>query len=125
MKLKSFEIEYDSMPPKELRGNSRTHWAARLKPKGAFQDETIAKLQEVSPGFMGKIKIKYICHYAGKPMDIDNLLTGMKYAQDCLAITGIIEDDNPEHVTGYEVEYLNVKHRKNIKLIMQVRQTDE
>ena len=106
--MKSFQIEYDEMPPKELRGNSRTHWTGKLKPKRRLQDTTIAKLREIDPGYMGKVKIKYTAYYAGLPIDIDNLITGMKYAQDCLAIEGIITDDNPEHVVGMEVEYHRV-----------------
>ena len=123
--MESFQIEFDEMPPKQLRGNSRTHWTGKIKPKKNLQEMTIAKLREVDPGYMGKVKIKYIAHYSGKPIDIDNLITGMKYVQDCLAIEGIIEDDNPEHVVGMEVEYHRVPSRKDIKLIMKVSKVNE
>lgn len=118
--MDKFKIQFDDMPPKELRGNSRTHWTGKIKPKKILQDTTIAKLREVDPGCMGKVKIKYTAFYAGRPIDIDNLITGMKYAQDCLAIEGIIKDDNPEHVVGMEVEYHRVPHKNQIKLIMEV-----
>ena len=122
--MKSFQIEYDEMPPKELRGNSRTQWRGKLKPKRRLQDTTIAKLREIDPGYMGKVKIKYTAYYSGLPIDIDNLITGMKYAQDCLAIEGIITDDNPEHVVGMEVEYHRVPTKRDIKLIMEVKKVD-
>tara|TARA_B100001029_G_C14890101_1_gene354915 strand:- start:162 stop:527 length:366 start_codon:yes stop_codon:yes gene_type:complete len=115
-----FSIEFDHMPPKELRGNSRAYWAQKIAPKRAFQDETIIKLREINPGFMGKIKILYKAFYSGKPIDIDNLITGMKYAQDCLQLEGVIEDDTPDHVISVSVEYQRVKTMKEVKLIMEV-----
>ena len=51
--MNKFKIQFDDMPPKELRGNSRTHWTGKIKPKKILQDTTIAKLREVDPGCMG------------------------------------------------------------------------
>ena len=69
---------------------------------------------------MGKIKILYKAFYSGKPIDIDILITGMKYAQDCLQLEGVIEDDTPDHVISVSVEYQRVKTMKEVKLIMEV-----
>ena len=120
-----FSIEYDHMPDKALRGNSRAHWAAKLKPKEALQVETMIKLREVGAMPMSKVRIKYIAYYCGKPIDSDNLIMGMKYAQDMLAIEGIIEDDNPTYVQGLATEYHQVKTRKEVKLIMEVTEIEE
>ena len=120
-----FSIEYDHMPHKDLRGNSRAHWAAKLKPKEALQVETMIKLREVGAMPMSKVRIKYIAYYCGKPIDSDNLIMGMKYAQDMLAIEGIIEDDNPTYVQGLATEYHQVKTRKEVKLIMEVTEIEE
>ena len=107
-----FSIEYDHMPDKALRGNSRAHWAAKLEPKEALQVETMIKLREVGAMPMSKVRIKYIAYYCGKPIDSDNLVMGMKYAQDVLAIEGIIEDEKPTYVQGLATEYHRVKANK-------------
>ena len=62
-----FSIEFDHMPPKELRGNSRAYWAQKIAPKEHFKNETIIKIREINPGFMGKSKF-YI-----KPIMLKNL----------------------------------------------------
>ncbi len=119
-----FQIEYDHMPHKDLRGNSRAHWAAKIKPKKDLQVETMIKLREVGAMPMSKVKIRYIVYYCGKPIDSDNLIMGMKYAQDMLAIEGIIEDDNPYYVKEIATEYHQVKTRKEVKLIMEVTEIE-
>jgi Holliday junction resolvase RusA-like endonuclease len=120
-----FQIEYDHMPDKALRGNSRAHWAAKLKPKKDLQVETMIKLREVGAMPMSKVKIRYIVYYCGRPIDADNLIMGMKHAQDMLAIEGIIEDDNPYYVKEIATEYHQVKTRKEVKLIMEVTEIED
>jgi len=120
-----FSIEYDHMPDKALRGNSRAYWAAKLTPKKALQVETMIKLREVGAMPMSKVRIKYIAYYCGHPIDHDNLIMGMKYAQDMLVEEGIIEDDSPTYVKGDETEYHRVKTRKEVKLIMEVTEIEE
>ncbi len=119
-----FQIEYDHMPHKDLRGNSRAHWAAKIKPKKDLQVETMIKLREVGAMPMSKVKIRYIVYYCGRPIDADNLIMGMKHAQDMLAIEGIIEDDNPYYVKEIATEYHQVKTRKEVKLIMEVTEIE-
>ena len=119
-----FSIEYDHMPHKDLRGNSRAHWAAKIKPKKDLQVETMIKLREVGATPMSKVKIRYIVYYCGRPIDADNLIMGMKHAQDMLAIEGIIEDDNPYYVKEIATEYHQVKTRKEVKLIMEVTEIE-
>jgi Holliday junction resolvase RusA-like endonuclease len=120
-----FSIEYDHMPHKDLRGNSRAHWAAKIKPKKDLQVETMIKLREVGAMPMSKVKIRYIVYYCGRPIDADNLIMGMKHAQDMLAIEGIIEDDNPYYVKEIATEYHQVKTRKEVKLIMEVTEIED
>ena len=122
---KRFQIEYDHMPDKALRGNSRAHWAAKIKPKEALQDETMFKLRTVRAPAMDKVRIKYIAYYCGKPIDSDNLIMGMKYAQDMLVEGKIIKDDNPTYVQGLATEYHRVKTKKEVKLIMEVTEIEE
>ena len=113
-------LEWDYMPPPELRGNSRAHWSVRHKITKQFKESTKWRLMEIGPDRMDKVKIKYIAHWCGKPIDADNLIKGMKPALDALTEYGLIEDDNPEFVKGIEVEYHRVKHKKQIKMIMEV-----
>ena len=116
----TIRIEYSEMPPKELRGNSRAHWAARFKPKEELQNTTVFELRRQDCPSMGQINVKYIAYWCGKPIDRDNLIIGMKAALDCFVIEGIIEDDNPNYVKSIEVEYHRVRHTKDVKLIMEV-----
>ena len=120
-----FSIEYDQMPHRDLRGNSRAHWGQKLKAKEALQDETLIKLREVNPPSMGKIQIRYIAYYCGLPIDHDNLIMGMKYAQDMLVKEKIVKDDSPTYVKGDETEYHRVKTKKEVKLIMEVTEIEE
>ena len=113
-------LEWDYMPPPELRGNSRAHWSVRHKITKQFKESTTWRLMEIDPDPMDKVKIKYIAHWCGKPIDADNLIKGMKPALDALTEYGLIEDDNPEFVKGIEVEYHRVKQKKQIKMIMEV-----
>ena len=116
----AIKLVWEYMPPKELRGNSRAHWAVRNKFTKMFKESTIFRLMEVNPEPMDKIRVKYIAHWCGKPIDADNLIKGMKPALDALTEYGLIEDDNPEYVKGIEVEYHRVKHRKHVGLIMEI-----
>lgn len=120
MKPQNFQIEYPYMPPKELRGNSRTHWKAKISVKRNFQEVTIYKLREQKPTQMNQIDIRYTAYYCGRPIDHDNLIMGMKPAVDCLTLEGIIPDDSPDHIKNVSIEYHRVKHKKDVKLIMQI-----
>ena len=113
------------MPHRDLRGNSRAHWAAKIKPKKALQVETMIKLREVEAMPMSKVQIRYIAYYCGKPIDHDNLIMGMKYAQDMLVKAKIVKDDSPTYVKGDETEYHRVKTKKEVKLIMEVTEIEE
>jgi len=116
----ALRIEYPYMPPKELRGNSRTGWKARNQIKKVFQDNTIFRLLELDPEPMDQVSVKYIAHYCGKPIDRDNLTMGMKYALDCLVKQKIIKDDSPDVVKELITEYHRVPHKDQVKLIMEV-----
>ena len=121
-------ITYPFMPPAELRGNSRSHWRAKNAKKKEFQELTFWYMHRQNEPLaepMNKVNIKYTAHYCGKPIDIDNLITGMKYAQDCLTIQGIIPDDSPEHINSVSVEYQRVKTKKEVQLIMEGTEVDE
>jgi Holliday junction resolvase RusA-like endonuclease len=119
-KKEPIKLVWEYMPPKELRGNSRAHWAVRNKFTKMFKESTIFRLMEVNPEPMDKIRVKYIAHWCGKPIDADNLIKGMKPALDALTEYGLIEDDNPEYVKGIEVEYHRVKHKHQVGMIMEI-----
>jgi Holliday junction resolvase RusA-like endonuclease len=120
-------ITYPFMPPPELRGNSRSHWRAKNAKKKEFQELTFWYMHQQNEPLaepMDKVTIKYTAYYCGRPIDIDNLITGMKYAQDCLTIQGIIPDDSPDHIKNVSVEYHRVKHKRQVQLVMEVTEVD-
>ncbi len=91
----TIRIEYSEMPPKELRGNSRAHWRAKLRPKENLQNTSLFELRGQDCRSMGRINVKYITYWCGKPIDRDKLIIGRTDALDCSVIDGNIEDVYP------------------------------
>lgn len=126
---KSLSIEFPFMPPTELRGNGRpAHWAVRNRKVAELRAATAWRLRELdifdaqdgTPAYFDKAVVKYTAHYCGKPIDRDGLIQGMKAALDEVVAKRVVWDDNPRHVTGIQVEYVRVKHRGEVKLVMEV-----
>ena len=74
MAVNFVRLEWDYMPPKELRGNSRVHWSVRHRKTKQFKESAYFRLMEQDPNPMNKVRVKYIAHYCGTPIDADNLV---------------------------------------------------
>lgn len=91
------------------------------------------------PQQIQRVAIRYTVFYCGRKMDKDGFLYAMRYAQDLLtpekvywrrgklvvkAGIGLIPDDDSDHIEGPEVEFVRVKHRDEVKVVMEVILTD-
>ena len=120
-------IEFDRMPPVILRGNGRPgHWSSKHWRTQLWHDDTLVRLweRELPDSPWGHVTIQYTAYYCGKPIDADNLIIGMKAPQDAIVTAGIVEDDSHHYVTVLPVKYVRVDHRHQIKLVMEITETE-
>ncbi len=122
-------IEFDQMPPEELRGNSRysqKDWAFREAKRNWSEIAYLLLREENIPRLpLERVAIQYTVYWCGKPIDEDNLLKGMKAVQDSVAYVGIVPDDGPDHVTILPVKYVRVKHKPQVKLVMEITEAND
>lgn len=100
-----------SLPPPELRGNSRAHHIVRNRAADAYS-EAIYEAYADSSDWQGTplwlmlpaASVVYVWHYAGARPDIDNIARGVKVLQDTICgapanggrnrwYLGLIDDD--------------------------------
>ena len=120
-------LQWDTMKASELSPNnaSRHHHMQLAKKRKQLKRDTEFMLRDADlPAWtpMNRIRIKYIAYHCDKPLDPDNLIAGMKYAVDGMVAAGVVPDDNPYHIAGYDVEYEKVPHRTDIKLVMEIKE---
>jgi hypothetical protein len=118
-------LEWNSMIASELSPNnaSRHHHMQLAKKRKKLKNDTTLMLKDVemppwSP--MDKVTIKYIAYYCGKPLDRDNLIAGMKSIVDGVVAAGVIPDDGPDHLLGFDVEYHKMHRMKDRRLAMEI-----
>ena len=119
----SIRIEYDRMPPAGLRGNSGFSRLQKQKPKRILQDHTLLLIrQENFKPIKGYAEVQYTVYHCDKPIDNDNLVTGMKYALDCFTDEGLIVDDGPDYIGIPKAIYHKVPHRNQVRLVMEIKE---
>jgi len=115
-------LEWDVLPSKELRGNSRANRWQKGGAKNRLLDSTIGRLKEVGIDWhpVRRIRIIYTIYYCGKSIDRDNLGIAGKAIQDALILVGVIPDDNPDFVDDPILIYIRVPHRKDVRFVMEI-----
>ena len=123
----TFELPFQ--PPPELRGNARpAHWVVRhRKVKELREAVWIRLMQGVGSEIIeslpwARARVVYTSHWCGKPIDEDGLRQGMKAVLDEIVSYGIIKDDSPKYLDGIDVTYVRVKHREDIKVVVEVEE---
>lgn len=110
---KAIEIPY--IPPAELRGNSRAHWAKKRKLSIEMHNSAVV-------AFLGKwwypkrIKLTFEFHHWRK-VDLDNLAIGMKAWVDGLVWILELPSDDPDHVTYGEHRFVKCKRGESKTII--------
>ena len=116
----TIKLEWDYMPPPQLRGNSRASWQEKLHIKNAYIDSAIIRLRQEDWEPMDKARITYHVYWCQKPIDRDNLHNGCKYLQDALVHEGLLKDDNPDILLDSTFEYTRVAKKKDVRFIMEI-----
>lgn len=91
-----------SLPPSELRGNSRAHYMVKYRASNQAKNDGYAlgcyyAITRTDLNQFSKARITFAFHHNRK-IDLDNLAIGMKPFIDGLVISHLIEDDGPDQV---------------------------
>ena len=122
------------IPPPEIRGNSRAHWAKKAGKFKAYKITAFYTLREamIKSGYsykpVNKVEVHYQVFHCAKAIDHDNFIIGMKAFVDCLASPktdndmahGLIPDDSPDHFTIGSIKYIKVKHRTEARVEIEI-----
>jgi Holliday junction resolvase RusA-like endonuclease len=92
-------IEIPCLPPPELRGNARTHWAKKYQASQALKALTIGALMSQYQSYplydRAIAKVKFIVA-TKRRRDGDNWLIGLKPVWDALVWAKLLKDDDAE-----------------------------
>jgi crossover junction endodeoxyribonuclease RusA len=103
-------IYLGAIPPQEIRGNSRSHWAKKNRARSDWRESGRAHGMVDCSTLLGseKISIQFHFHH-NRLIDLDNLCIGMKPWVDGLVDKGVVPDDSPEHVVYEKAEFSKCK----------------
>jgi len=103
-------MEVGAIPPASLRGNSRAHHMVKYREGRDWRESGEMHAYVAAPGVhhVEKIRITFTWYHWRK-IDIPNLLQGMKGWVDGLVDADFIDDDDPDHVTYGEHQFVKVK----------------
>ena len=118
--MRNYKLVLQEMPPKEIRGNSRAHWrTVRRINRGRREDAKLLALVTVQEAdktltitpIESRVLISYE-FYHWKPIDLDNLIFGMKSTLDGIVDSGVVSDDAP-HLAKIEAEFFKQPKKDN------------
>ena len=114
--MKKHSLTLPEVPPKEIRGNSRAHWITVRKINRQRREEAKLLILELMQGrgvktIPERVMISYE-FYHWKPIDLDNLIFGMKSTLDGIVDSGIVLDDAP-HLAKLEAEFFKEEKKDN------------
>ena len=114
--MKKYSLTLPEVPPKEIRGNSRAHWRTVRKINRQRREEAKLLILELMQGrdvktIPERVMISYE-FYHWKPIDLDNLIFGMKSTLDGIVDSGIVLDDAP-HLAKIEAEFFKEEKKDN------------
>ena len=120
--VRAIEIEFDELPPSELRGNTRAHNLARYTAGHAQEQKAIAKFRELDWEPFEQGRVVYTYYYCGAGPDPDNVPMGMKKALDAAVFVGILPGDGPKYVKSLIVRHERVPHRDEVRVTMRIEE---
>ena len=97
--------------------NERCHWAIRSAWTKAFCEQAFyaVKAAKVPPMYRITLTIE---NQTTHPTDYDNLAACVKPLIDGMTLTGIIKDDDPDHLIELKLRSTRVLHRKDERLLL-------
>lgn len=108
--MREWRLTVESIPPAELRGNSRAHWGKKNQPRKDWKQSGYDHGMHDVGAVLKRIRITYT-FYHWKNIDRDNLAIGMKSWQDGLVKAGVVPDDSPDRVVIGEHQFVKQAHR--------------
>ena len=118
--MRNYKLVLQEMPPKEIRGNSRAHWRTVRRINRERREDTkllaLVTVQEADKTLTitpieSRVLISYE-FYHWKPIDLDNLIFGMKSTLDGIVDSGVVSDDAP-HLAKIEAEFFKQPKKDN------------
>ena len=118
--MRNYKLVLQEMPPKEIRGNSSAHWRTvrRINRERREDAKLLAfvTVQEADKTLTiipieSRVLISYE-FYHWKPIDLDNLIFGMKSTLDGIVDSGVVSDDAP-HLAKIEAEFFKQPKKDN------------
>lgn len=97
--------------------NDRVHWAIRNAWVQAFCEQAFYAVKAAKVPGMYRMMLT-IENQTTHPTDYDNLAACAKPLIDGMVLTGIIKDDDPEHIVELKLRSQRVLHRKDEKLLL-------
>ena len=95
--MPNFQVRYMTLPPPELRGNSRAHWRTKARAAAREREEGYASARDRYVGYKGKPiengELRIAIHH-WRPFDLDNMHVGLKPFIDGLVDGGVFKDDH-------------------------------
>ena len=97
--MKPINIVFPIKYAPSLNVQIRMHWAKKKKMKN---DAVVIVKSQTKEKFKGAVSIEYVRH-GSRTLDNDNLQSSVKWIQDALVKSGVIEEDNPNVITSHIV----------------------
>ena len=91
------------LPPAEVRGNSRAHWAKKHRASKRLRESGYAHALEAGHEPFQRACVRFEFRH-WRSVDLDNLSIGMKGFLDGLVDAGVVEDDAATNVS-YTISY--------------------
>jgi len=110
-------LEWEYIPPAEVRGNSRAHRFKRSRTVRTMRDSAYAQARGHAAMDRCSIKLEF---WHWRKIDLDNLLIGAKPWVDGLVDANVVADDSPDHVRLEAPEFHKCLKGES-KTIMEVR----
>ena len=110
-------LQWEYIPPAEVRGNSRAHRFKRSRTIREMRGS--AHAQALGHATMDQCSIK-LTFWHWRKVDFDNLLIGAKPWIDGLVDANVVPDDSPDHVRLEAPDFYRCL-RGESKTIMEVR----
>ena len=113
-----FRLVFDKVPPTMNRMLNQ-HWAEYQHEKKGWVDRVLAEMGPWSGApIKGRVHVHYDRGFCGIGADYDNAAASVKFLLDAIVKLGVVEDDNPEYISGLTISQTRYAKRKDVRAIL-------